>query len=912
MQVNFSQKPLSSIQQNPQPPKQAGLTETNKTDSFVRFSGEQSEALSYEKVKTIEDPVLGDIEMYQFSNGMEFYALKKEDVPLVSYGVVVKTGAANETVRTSGASHFLEHLIFKGSDKLAPGEGDKIVENLGGSSNAFTSWGETFYYAHDLPKDNLDRIIEVWTDLLANASIPQEELDRERHVVLEEINMYDNMPTDQVENNLLKMVWPDSRSHWRVLGSKRNIRNISRDEIMRFVKHYYDPSNQAVIVVGDFDTEKVLEKVRTEYENNPFTGEVSFQPLRPLTPATEATEMVFKKNVTQSQLFMGFRGPKPGADNFEKDFAALEVVSNIVGTGRSSRLYQELVETGLANDLMVMPFSTSTDSLVEMVVEFDPEQYDAVKEAMQESLAEIAENGVTDAEIDKAVLQLKLMTAGVGETQFETIRDMAKKVSHGRLEDSYGQRIEKHFDEITPADVQNVVNKYLTPENARISAMVPTKKALKQSGQIQFSGKLTPQDSSTTLDGGTEVITRKKQGLKTAVSVVLKSGRALDSVRGETLVLADLLQQGSANYTAAELNAILEEKGLVVGTEVSGDNFIITIEGLNEFKSDMLSILKEIVQSPRFEESDIEFVKKQIHSAHKSLKETSTRDYINVLANQATFPEGHPYGYGRYTDLSDEMPEITADNLKALYAQLFNQPDMTVSAVGDVNHEEMTTFVADLVEPLSSTAVQQPEITVDPLTQDRVTTFQREGMAQAEIMRSWHVPGLKDEDKAAMAVLDRILTGGMSTRLFQIYRELPEKPLAYTARSRFNPALNGGTFQFYIGTGPENITLVQEMFQNEIDDLINNLPSDEEFNRAKELIKSITLRNSQKTADVSQYLANHRALDVDAFEEQLQQVNDVTPEDVKRVAQKYLSKPSDTVVMAPASNLKEHNLPEGQ
>jgi zinc protease len=897
----------------------------------VLFGAKKPPKITYEHVKTLQDPILGEIQVYKFSNGMEFYGIKRDDVPLVSYGELIKTGSANETTKTNGASHFLEHLIFKGTKNLKPGEADKILEGLGAGLNAFTWLDETFYYVYDMPKESLGEAIRVWAELLSAPKIPKKELERERHAVAEEIRRDKQDPSGRLFEKLAESVWPNSRSKWTTLGPMANIltekpkdgkkNHLTREQIMRFVNHYYDPSNRAIVVVGDFDLKETLDKVAYEHEIRPFKGKKAFKPLQPLKPGKVERNSLVRHDVKMSQLLLGFNGPSRQVANSEKQIAALELLSVILGGGGSSRLHQTLVENPenrLATSIGAGMSIHKNDNMFYVSAQIKPEKLDEARAAIRSVIEDVAQNGVTQRELDKAVKMKKRSSAGVMEQQRGLMSDLAIKISHGRLEDSYGNRIAKYFSQLTPADIQAAARDFLNAEAERSSALVPREfnrppkagSAAKTKG-VQFAGALGPKDKAITLPGGTEVVVREKPGnINTAISLIIKGGRRLDGVPGTLTVLADVLQRGPQGQSAAAFLQRLDEEGISFATEAYNDTVELSFKSLSEDKDKLLKLIGEVLTRPAFRAEDIEFVKTTLREDYQSTLDTSPPAIANDLLQQQVYGADHPYGYGRTSAaLIDRLDEITSERLEQGFQKIFTQPNITVSGVGDLTLNELAQATQGWVghlptEPVNASAPPRPA-----LATSKVVTKSKEGLKQSEVMRAWAAPNLHDADRVPMLVLNYILSGGLSSRFFQTFRENGEKALCYSVYSQYGPKDQGGDFKFYIGTAPENTRLVMDMFQNEVNKLVNEPVSDKELKTTKLKLKSGILSRAQSTAGVASYLANHRTLSDLSHEELLDAIEQITPATLQAVAKKYLTQPSTTVVLAPKAALESLQLP---
>ena len=295
------------------------------------------------------------VEIYERENGHKVVLAHKEG-GLVNISSWVKTGSINENDENNGISHFLEHLMFKGTHKHKAGYFDKTLEAKGAIVNAATWKDYTFYYV-TLPKGPqnayMNEAIELHADMMLDPVIPEDEIGpaftygddsvsqkRERHVVIEEIRMRQDQPWTKVYNNTNKNMYTNHPYKRDVIGHAETIASIPREVILDYYKTHYTPNNITTIVAGDFDSEEVLEKVVKEFD---FKGRQNYQnPKHNLDePVNEEKYFELKGKINTGFAITGWLGP---IASDIKDNIGLEIINIVLGEGQSSRLYQNLVE----------------------------------------------------------------------------------------------------------------------------------------------------------------------------------------------------------------------------------------------------------------------------------------------------------------------------------------------------------------------------------------------------------------------------------------------------------------------------------------------------------------------------------------------------------------------------------------
>lgn len=876
----------------------------------VKFSSTfepQHPKLTYTHVETKNDPVLGKLEVYRFSNGMEFYGVQRKDVPLVSFGEMVKVGMANERDKENGVSHFLEHLIFKGSKYLKPGEFDRKTEDLGGSVNAFTSQDETFYYTYNLPRESLREAITLRAEFIQNAIIPPEELEKERTTVISEIGMYEGRPSSVAHKMLRQMVWDDSPLRREILGPRKVIRSIPREDIMNYYYQHYAPENRTIIMVGDFDLKEALEGIAEEY-NVPFpvpAKPTRNQPQRKPVMADQK-ERRLSMDLQQTIMGIGFDGPRgPFAP---KDMAALSLLDKILAEGQSSRLYQDLVEgEQLAYAVNNSLSSTRGRSLFSVWSHPNPKKVEQTKKRILKHLREVAQKGVTDAELKKARKLLEREVAGDAKTQFDITSNLAQILGEEASHLSYGNLL-KAAETVTSQDIQRVVKKYLSSKQARTVVLEPPAKPSKPS--LQFAGALTPEQGSKTLRNGAEVLVQKRpHSLDTAISINVKTNKSTPLPAGAMELLAALMERRTANQTTQDFQEKLDQEGIDLNVSGDSEKISIQLSGSAQDTEKLYEVAHALLQEgPGFDAGDLKQVQTQAIKGAQSTLDRSPLYHSLDGVKKLLFPGSHPLGVSTEERIEGFSKADTA-TLKALHRSIFQPQNMTIAVAGPVALDAVAKQANQWLKGLRNTQAAAPQVASPPpkpLSTELTATKAVKSLAEmplSEIVRGWHAPGFKQEDSSTLKVLLSLLRGGMSSRLIQTFREGEHGGLCYSVSALNRGTQQDGMLAFYIGTEHKNVPLVLNLFQKEVERLVKTLPSPEEMKRAKLQLKSSYLSAMQEAESQASYLASHRLFDTPSIPEALAQFDAVTAENIQAFAKKYLSKPSATGITAPQEAL---------
>ena len=430
-----------------------------------------------------------DVEVYKLENNHTIVLAHKEG-GLVNVSSWVKTGSINEDDKINGISHFLEHLMFKGTQKHKAGEFDRILEAKGAIVNAATWKDYTFYYV-TLPKGennkNLNEAIELHADMMLNPAIPDYEMGapfdvkdkivtdkRERHVVIEEIRMREDQPWTKVYNACNNAMYTNHPYKRDVIGTPQIISQVSQQEVMNYYRSFYTPENITTIVVGDFDNETVLNKVIKEFEDS-WGERNTIKKQRTIDSPTKKTKYIEQKaHINSAFMIIGYLGPL-ACDI--KNSTALEMLTIILGDGTSSRLYQNLVEKQpeqIFNAINAEHYQFKDGDNFFIQANFTPDKKDFALELIKKELEKLQTEHVSVNEFKKAKKKIKSQFA----QNAETVSDIGETIGYYMTVCNNLTLIEdylKVLDELTIEYLQEIAKKYLNINNASISVLMPEK-----------------------------------------------------------------------------------------------------------------------------------------------------------------------------------------------------------------------------------------------------------------------------------------------------------------------------------------------------------------------------------------------------------------------------------------------------
>jgi len=403
-----------------------------------------------------------------------------EEVPTVrsaAFGVWVNVGSRDETLPVAGASHFLEHLLFKGTTTRSAMDISSAIEAVGGEMNAFTSQEYTCFYARVIDTD-LPLAVEVISDLITSSLVTAADVDAERTVVLEEMSMRDDDPSDLIHDLYLNTHYGDTPLGRSILGTQDSINNMSRNSIFNYYKKRYRPSDIVVAVAGNISHKKVVKLVEKALSRDGFLDVPEATPNLRTSPNIKPKGLgqvgIIDRKTEQSHLLLGIPGV---ARNDDRRFA-LSILASAMGGGMSSRLFQEIREKrGLAYSVYAYVQQFSGAGTLSFYAGCQPTKTEEVIKIIRDISHDIAENGLTDEEITRA-------KGSVSGSLVLSQEDSGSRMMRiGKSELVYGEVT--GFDDIlakiaavTPDDVKAIASTIL-PKPSTLALVGPFKSASK-------------------------------------------------------------------------------------------------------------------------------------------------------------------------------------------------------------------------------------------------------------------------------------------------------------------------------------------------------------------------------------------------------------------------------------------------
>lgn len=828
-------------------------------------------------------------QMFKLDNGQTVVIQEVKNNPIVTIDTWIKTGSIDEDDSNNGVAHFLEHLFFKGTKNHESGEFDQILETKGAITNAATSKDFTHYYV-TIPSKDFDLAMELHGDMMLHPLIPRNEMEKERKVVLEEINKDLVSPTRILQENLNSMMYTTHPYKRKVIGRSDVIETITRDQVLNFYNAHYSPSNMITIVVGDVDTNHALERIKEV-----FNAEYKKQTKTIYPKESQLTSQQKKVEYIKTEsgyMVIGFRGT-PINDN---DSYALDVLSTILGDGRSSVLNQVLKEKKrLAFSVDAGNSTFRDDGIFYISANFEPEKCKQVQSAIFDEIKNIQDKGVSDEQLSLAKNIIERNTY----YSRESITNIATEIGYTmaltndiKFYDTYLDKIKS----VSKDEVKRVANKYLGENRSAVSIILPeSSKNIPVANKIQNLGtaELVSESNGTQKyhlsDGATMLYTPNSSNDIIAISIYAKGGQLLDKIAGTANLTAATMMKGTKNYTSLELSQVLEDNGIKIVPSVGADAFSITVLTTKDEYDKTMELLNEVVNNAIFDDYEIEKVKSDKLSAIKTNKDVPIKQAIEEYRDMIY--KNTPYSISSKV-LEKNIQNIKKSDIIEYYNKIFNPKNIVISINGNIDKDKTIQDLNKIFEPKADSQTFDYKIydsKIPRITTPRTNTIKMP-TETAWILLGWQTDGvLSEKDYATLQVIDSILGTGMSSRLFKELRE--QEGLAYQLGTGYSPNVLRGSFMMYIGTNPATLEKSKQGLLSEIEKLKTEYVGDKELKDAKEkLIGNYVIgleTNLDKASNTGWYEASTRGYEFK--EKYVDLINSVTDADIIEVANKYFN-----------------------
>jgi len=823
------------------------------------------------------------IERYTLPNGLTVLLKKDAAAPVCSVQVWVKTGSIHESAHLgAGLSHYLEHMLFKGTEHRAGRDLSATVQAHGGYINAYTTFDRTVYYI-DIPAEHTAVALDLLADATLRSTLPADEVAKEKEVILREIDMCLDDPDQRLSQALFETAFRAHPYRQPIIGHHDVFSANTRDDLFGYYRERYAPNNLVVIVVGDFDPAAARAAIEQHF------GQTPRRRLAPVLVPDEPPQLARRdrhlfEDVQVSRCGLGWQ--IPGLTH--PDTPALDMLAMVLGHGESSILWQAIREKArLVHTIDAMTWSPGTSGLFYVSYLADPDKRAAAEDAVLREIARIADKSVTAAALAKAVRQAVTSEINMRKTMSgQAARLGAAEVVVGDLH--YTRRYYERLFALTPTDLKRALRTYLVPERLTVVSSNPQSSSAPVAAPTAAAASLDFEEIN--LPNGARLLLQPNSQLPNLHFRLAFAGGPLfepADKRGVNALLATLLTKDTARRSAEEVARAIEEVG---GTfsEFSGNNsFGLAVEVLPADAALALELLGDAILRPAFKPARLAIERE---SALAGLREA--RDDVVTVGRKKLrekFFGAHPFAVESEGSEAG-LTALTPADLRALHGRLVVAGNAVLAVAGDFNPEQLAPKLKALLAKLPAGRAPGVSAAVRQGIGEFTETQPRQ---QAVVFQAFPGPGLRAPDFYVGEVAEELFSG-MSSNLFERVRE--QKSLAYFVRSSRVTGLEAAMFYFFAGTNPQRYGEVLAEFGLEIARVQNGGVTADELRRCQTRLKAAKRMAMQTNSARAMQAALNVVcgLSVNEWRNYGARIDAVTVADLQAFARKYFRVESRT------------------
>lgn len=778
----------------------------------------------------------------KLKNGLTLLIKNDNRFPLVNVRLFVHAGSAYEDPSQAGISHLLEHMVFKGTTKRAPGQTALEIESVGGDMNAATSFDYTVYYV-EVPENKWKLGMDIVTDMAFNAKIDPKELVSEKEVVLSELERGEDNPGSRIFKTLQSLVWDGTSYQWPIIGYRDTVNKLTSKDIHAYINKLYQPQSMLLSIVGKIDPEKVIKEAQE------LCG--SLQDTRPVLPPSEFPILNPHKAKAKvitgkwNKAYIGAAFPIPGLGSAK--IAGLETLCDLLGGSESSKLYRKFkYEKRMVDSISVSTLTLERGGMLYIYAVLDADKVNEFWAELMQELASINMNDFSDREMDRVLLNLE-------DSLFltkETLSGLASKLGYFQFFEG-GQQAEENYlydiKHIERSQLQKLYKEFFDPEKLAACVLMPEGSKIDSAFLEKTVNKYWPVTNNNhkaknkivtgdagnvTLPGGSKVVFIPDTTLPyTALSLYWLGGDVdlTPAQQGLSALVSGALVRGTKDMNATELEDYVSDRATSLSSSAGRDVFAINAKFPSRFTTDILPLISEIITSPTFSDEELDRAKQDQIS---SIKQREDRPVSLAFRNMFPFLfKNTGFSYYHLGHQSEVMNFSRAD-IEKFWKKQSSRP-FVLAVCGEYNHDEVIKFASKLDSRLTGESKElEPEL--PQWGTDKKLTLKLPERNQAHLMAVFPVPGLENKKASAGLSLLRASLAGQSGLLFRDLRD--KQGLGYTVTAFLWQSPKTGFMAFYIGTKPKQVDQAINGFKNTVEKLREKDLPEEEISRAKNIL----------------------------------------------------------------------------
>src|SRR5436309_2566351 len=756
-------------------------------------------------------------------DGLTIIVQEDHSAPVASVQAWCATGSINEDERLgAGLSHILEHMLFKGTKTRSTNAIAQKIQDVGGYINAYTSFDRTVFWI-DVPKDGVATALGVLTDAMMNSTLPPEEYRKEQEVIRREFAMGMDDPDRMARLLLFATAYQRHPYRFPVIGEIEIYNQLTQEQVMQYYKTRYVPNNLTFIVAGDVDAEKVRQQLTELFKPYPEQSlKPVFIPAEPPQLGLREVHQEFPTELTHLE----FAWHIPEITN--PDVPALDLLSTILGEGRSSHLYRRVrEEAGLAFGISAFSYTPGDPGLFGIDATLDPKKREAAEQLALGIVNEVKQTGVTAEELEKA----KKITLSHHLGALTTMRGQASDIGSNWLltrDLNFSREYLDAIQKVTLDDVKRVATTYLTENNLTVVSLNP---------KGSLGGKAAPvkpvaagEIQKFELSNGLRLLVREDPRLPlVGMGAVFRGGLLAETPQdnGITRLMAKVLLKGTKTRTAEQIADDIEAVGGSISSDAGNNSFSVSVDVTKPDVKLGVDLLSDVLLNATMPEKAIAREKEIQIAAIQQEEEQLTTVARNIM-RQALFPK-HPYAL-RTNGSVESVQRLTQKDLFEFRDRYMVAKNGVIFVFGDVKGAEVKQLIEQTLGKMKPGALALTDAMASAPLGKPETVESHKDKAQGVILVGFRGASLSSPDRYALDLIDEA-SSDLGSRFFIRIRE--QMGLAYYVGASQMQGLVPGLFAFYLGTDPQKIEPVKTALLDEIRKLASEGLTQEELTRAK-------------------------------------------------------------------------------
>ena len=876
-----------------------------------------------EKVTTVEG-----ISEYRLDNGLQVLLFPDPTQESITVNSTYHVGSKHENYGETGMAHLLEHLVFKGTPnhKNIPQE----LSERGAEPNGTTWLDRTNYYeTFAATEDNLNWALDLEADRMINSFIAKKDLDSEMTVVRNELENGENNPSRVLMQRLMSVAYDWHNYGKSTIGARSDLENVDISNLQAFYKKYYQPDNATLIIAGKIDVDSTIKKV------DKYFGDIK-KPKRQLPelyteePIQDGERKVTIRRTGDVQVVGGLyktpAGPHP-------DYAAVQVLSQIMGDSQTGRLRKELVENDLAASAGGFAFQLAEPGALLFMAQVAKDKDLAKTEAAFVDVLEgVAQNPITEEEVERAKTKLlKGIELSFNNTQSVALQ-LTEWVGMGDWRLLFLNR--DRLEQVTVEDVQKAAEEYLVNDNRTLALFIPEEKPDRADSIVRLSNSevkamldgykgreavaqgedfdasyenIDARSERTTLSNGAKVVylPKKTRGESVIMTVNLDIGN-LEDLRNSGVVpslTSSMLMRGTENYTREELQAEFDRLKANVSVSGSSTSASVRIQTVKENLPEVLTLVEEVLKKPAFDSKELEILKNQQIVALEQQKQQPQSQVFRQLSRHLNpYDPSHPLYSMSIDEQIEAIKSVDVKSLKAFHNNFMGAQEADIAVIGDFNQAKLQEQLDDMLGNWNAD-VDYKRIKQSVADVEAINTFidtpDKAGAAFAAMTKF----PLSDQhpDYPALKMANEIFGGGfLNSRLATRLRQ--KDGLSYGAGSFFNASSydENALFGAYAISAPENLPRVEQGFKEELEKALKDGFTQEELDKARDGVLQNNRIDRSKDSRLVGSLAGNLDLDrtMDWAKQYEEKLKALTVEEVNEAFRRHIKMDNISIIKA--------------